>query len=129
MTLHEAENTLKIEQTEPQKSLAILGVLPQIIANAVNPLENIEGIKILQGIGTNGAGMSNAIDSKGRFAEQVTEAALNYRANTPVVDSLLKELGWVDSENGSLTDLVKGNSPLLAKPYAKTLPSHAAAKK
>ena len=117
--LHEAENTLKTEQIELQKALAMLRVLPDIIASAVKPLENIDGIKILQGYGTNGISngnsMSSAGGSKGGVAEQITEAALNYRANAPVVDSLLQELGLVEG-NGSLTDLVKGNSPLLTKP-------------
>lgn len=116
--LHEADNTLKIEQIELQKSLAILKVLPEIIANAVKPLENIEGIKILQGYSNNTVGSQGVLtnsssgDGNGGIAEQVTQAALNYRANAPIVDSLLKELGMVDSSKGSLTDLVKGDSPL-----------------
>jgi uncharacterized membrane protein YqiK len=123
--LHEAENTLKAEQIELQKSLAILQVLPQIVANAVKPLENIDGIKILQGYGTNGISnggttLSNAGGGKGSIAEQVTEAALNYRANAPVVDSLLQELGLVEGEAGGLSDLVKGNSPLLSSASSKT---------
>ena len=48
-----ADNLLSTEQIELQKSLAILNVLPELIANAVKPLENIEGIKILQGYGSN----------------------------------------------------------------------------
>ncbi|WP_395340411.1 flotillin family protein [Ningiella sp. W23] len=121
--LHEAENTLKSEQIELQKSLAILQVLPEIVANAVKPLENIDGIKILQGygsnaIGTNGNAGLSSTGAKGSIAEQVTEAALNYRANAPVVDSLLQELGMVDADGGSLQDLVKGNSALLSKQSA-----------
>lgn len=41
--LHEAENVLRDEQVALQRSLAILKVLPEIVANAVKPLENIEG--------------------------------------------------------------------------------------
>jgi flotillin len=37
---------------------------------------------------------------------------LNYRANAPVVDALLKEVGLVDADSGSLNDLLKGNSGL-----------------
>ncbi|WP_373415183.1 flotillin family protein [Glaciecola sp. KUL10] len=113
LALHEAENMLKDEQIALQKSLAILKVLPEIVANAVKPLENIEGIKILQGYnGLGGAGGEHAMSSgsKGSIAEQVTEAALNYRANAPVVDALLKEVGLVDADSGSLNDLLKGNS-------------------
>jgi flotillin len=61
--------------------------------------------------------------NKGSIAEQVTEAALNYRANAPVVDSLLQELGLVDGNNGGLIDLVKGNSPLLSQSKAPSDPT------
>lgn len=112
--LHEAENILKDEQIELQRSLAMLKVLPHIIENAVKPLENIDDIKILQGYGNfGGAGSSGGEGgSSNGIAEQVTSAALNYRANAPVVDALLSELGLVQ-KGGSLDDLIKGNSPLL----------------
>ena len=127
--LHEAENTLKAEQIELQRSLAILQALPEIVANAVKPIENIDGIKILQGYGsTGGAGCENGVMSTaggGNLADQVTTAALNYRANGPVVDALLKEVGLVDEKDGSLSDLVTGNSPLLkatSKPSPQVKP-------
>jgi uncharacterized membrane protein YqiK len=127
--LHEAENTLKAEQIELQRSLAILQALPEIVANAVKPIENIDGIKILQGYGsTGGAGGENGVMSTaggGNLADQVTTAALNYRANGPVVDALLKEVGLVDEKDGSLSDLVTGNSPLLkatSKPSPQVKP-------
>lgn len=113
--MYEAENSLKIEQIELQKSLAILKVLPEIVANAVKPLENIEGIKILQGYGNSAVGVGTADGAVGAtqgVAEQVTKAALNYRANAPVVDAMLRELGLVDSQNGSLSDLLTGNNTL-----------------
>jgi flotillin len=113
--MYEAENSLKIEQIELQKSLAILKALPEIVANAVKPLENIEGIKILQGYGSHGAGTEGrTVSNQGGIAEQVTSAALNYRANAPVVDAMLRELGLVDAEKGSLNDLLNGNNSLTA---------------
>ncbi len=114
--LYDAENTLKNEQIELQKALAILKVLPEIIASAVKPLENIEGIKILQGygVGASGNGQEGTLSTgNGSMADQVTQAALNYRANAPVVDALLREVGLVDKQGGSLTDLLKGDSTLL----------------
>ncbi|WP_076542135.1 flotillin family protein [Shewanella sp. UCD-KL21] len=111
--LYEAENTLKDEQIELQKALAILKVLPEIVANAVKPLENIDGIKILQGYHGASAGAGNdtslATGTSG-MAEQITSAALNYRANAPLVDSMLQELGLVDSKSGTLNDLVSGDN-------------------
>lgn len=111
--LYEAENVLRDEQIELQKSLAILRALPEIVANAVKPLENIEGIKILQGYGANGTTLANGEGAaNGGIAEQVTQAALNYRANAPVVDAMLRELGLVDKDKGGLNDLLTGNNVL-----------------
>ncbi|MXR67940.1 flotillin family protein [Shewanella sp. JBTF-M18] len=110
--LHEAENVLSSEQIELQKALAMLKTLPEVVAQAVKPLENIEGIKILQGYGTSGATQGNGetVLSQGGIAEQVTSAALNYRANAPIVDAMLRELGMVDGKKGSLNDLLKGHN-------------------
>jgi len=113
--LYEAENVLRDEQIALQKSLAILKALPEIVAQAVKPLENIEGIKILQGYGTGNqlaSGADGAVAHQGGIAEQVTSAALNYRANAPVVDAMLRELGLVQSESGTLNDLLNGNNAL-----------------
>lgn len=114
--LYAADNSLNSEQIELQKSLAILRVLPEIVANSVKPLENIEGIKILQGysnIGsTSGAGaVSNA--NSGGLAEQITSAALNYRANAPMVDAMIRDLGLVDDKAGTLGDLLNGKNSLI----------------
>ncbi|QDP02809.1 flotillin family protein [Thalassotalea sp. PS06] len=122
--LYEAENTLRDEQVELQKSLAILQALPSIVASAVKPLENIEGIKILQGYGqgnTVASGTEGSAKSAG-LSEQITNAALNYRANAPLVDSMMRELGIVDKENGSLSDLLTGEHPLVQDAITVTKP-------
>ena len=114
--LYEAENILRDEQIELQRALATLKALPEVIANSVKPLENIEGIKILQGYGggagTNSDGQTMSTSGNGSMAEQVTAAALNYRANAPLVDSMLQELGLVNKEGGTLNDLLTGNNAL-----------------
>jgi flotillin len=114
--LYEAENVLRDEQIALQRSLAILKALPEIVAQAVKPLENIEGIKILQGYGTgNQLASGDGNKSQGGIAEQVTTAALNYRANAPVVDAMLRELGLVNAESGNLNDLLTGNNMLTSE--------------
>jgi flotillin len=115
--LYEAENVLSSEQIELRRALATIAALPEVIKQSVKPLENIEGIKILQGYGTGGVsnGTSHAASaSQGGIAEQVTTAALNYRANAPVVDAMLRELGLVDAEKGGLNDLLTGNNSFAA---------------
>jgi len=114
--LYEAENTLRDEQIQLQRELATLKALPEMIANSVKPLENIEGIKILQGYGAGGShGGNNSVASHGNngsMSEQITSAALSYRANAPLVDSMLQELGIVNKEGGTLTDLLTGHNKL-----------------
>lgn len=122
--LYEAENTLKTEQIELQKALAMLKVLPDLVAQAVKPLENIEGIKILQGYGATGGlggvGGEHTVATSGTgLADQVTQAALNYRANAPLVDSMLREVGLVDKDNGTLDDLVTGKSSFITNASPK----------
>ncbi|GIU41232.1 flotillin family protein [Shewanella colwelliana] len=128
--LHEAENVLSIEQIELQKALAMLKALPQIIEQSVKPLENIEGIKILQGYGTGGNTLATGegTTAQGGMAEQVTSAALNYRANAPLVDAMLKELGLVDAEKGGLNDLLSGNHLLADGNFAVSDVAKAATK-
>jgi len=120
--LYEAENTLKDEQIELQKSLAMMEVLPELIEQAVKPLENIEGIKILQGYGQGNSqsGNGQTVATGGSLADQVTQAALSYRANAPVVDAMLREVGLVNSESGTLDDLLTGNSQILTGTAANT---------
>ncbi|MDT3334170.1 flotillin family protein [Shewanella sp. SP1S1-7] len=125
--LYEAENVLSDEQIALQKSLAILKALPEIVAQAVKPLENIEGIKILQGYGAGNqlAAGGEAAHHQGGIAEQVTSAALNYRANAPVVDAMLRELGLVNGDTGTLNDLLNGNNTLTAEALSGVKSSHA----
>jgi len=113
--LYEAENSLRDEQVDLQRTLAMLKVLPEIVANSVKPLENIEGIKILQGYGGNATGGTVATSgaANGGLAEQITGAALSYRAQAPMVDAMVRELGLVDGKEGTLNDLLTGNHCLM----------------
>jgi flotillin len=51
--------------------------------------------------------------ASGGVAEQITSAALNYRANAPMIDSMLQELGLVNKESGTLDDLITGKHSLI----------------
>jgi flotillin len=107
--LNEADNALSEGQVELRRILATLATLPKVVAQAVEPLKNIEGIKILQGYGGAPAGVSNAAGgstSGGDPMSQLTNAALGYKAQAPVVTALLNELGL----GGSLEELVSGDT-------------------
>lgn len=105
--LNEADNALSEGQVELRRVLAMLEALPNVVAQAVEPLKNIEGIKILQGYGTGSTGSSDGTGTSGTDPmSQLTNAALGYKAQAPVVSALLNELGL----GGSLEDVVSGTA-------------------
>ncbi|MCL2178072.1 MAG: flotillin family protein [Proteobacteria bacterium] len=96
--VNDAINTLRDAQIALQVKLALIERLPQIIEQSVKPMEAIEGIKIIQveGLGgasrSGGAGGENATGG-GNLADQAANAMLRYRAQQPVIDALLSEIG------------------------------------
>lgn len=102
---NEAQNLLSPELIAQQVKLQLLAVLPSIIEKSVEPLKNIDSIRIAEVGGLNGSGngsssgSAGAVGSKGGLAEEVTNAALRYRAAQPVVDGLLAEVGLLGGGN------------------------------
>jgi uncharacterized membrane protein YqiK len=80
-----------------------------IIRESVRPMERIEGIKILQvdGFGGNGGsnGHANGDGNGVGFADGIVNSALRFRAQAPIVDQLLREIGM---EGGDINRLVAG---------------------
>ncbi|MBJ7438098.1 MAG: flotillin family protein [Sphingopyxis sp.] len=109
--INEAANILSSNQISLQTKMALLKVLPEVVREAAKPMEAIDSIKIIQvdGISQNGGGGSNGTGGNGgdggNLASNAVSAALAYRAQAPVIDSLMKELGF---DGGSLDALVKG---------------------
>ncbi len=94
--VNEAANTLSPEQIAMQIRQALIAALPSIIEQSVKPMERIDGIKILHVEGLNGvagAGGSSNDAPQGGLADQAVNAALRFRAQAPLVDALLGELG------------------------------------
>ena len=110
--INEASNILSTEQIAMQIKIKLIENLDQIIRESVKPMESIEGIKILQLEGLNGIGQNSAMGHNGdgsgvgtgNLADQVVNSALRYRAQAPLVDSLLKEVGL----NGADINSIKG---------------------
>jgi uncharacterized membrane protein YqiK len=105
----EAENQISAEIQALQIKLETLKQLPRIIAEQVKPMERIESMKVvdirgLQGLTGGGASAngSGGGDGKGsgNLAQDLKNAALQYRAEAPLVDDLLRQVGLAD-ENGS----------------------------
>jgi uncharacterized membrane protein YqiK len=107
--INEAANLLSSDQISLQTKLALLKVLPEVIRESAKPMEAIDSIKIVQVDGlTNGggaAGTSTVGGGTGNLAQDAVSAALAYRAQAPVLDGLMKELGL---DGSTLTGLVKG---------------------
>ena len=92
--LNEADNLLSAEQIAMKVKLELIKALPEIIAQSVKPMENIEGIKILQVNGLAGGQSGSTVEGESsNLADQMTNSALRYRAQAPLVDSLMNELG------------------------------------
>ena len=73
-------------------------------------MERIEGIKILHvdGLGGGGGGMNgDGGHHGGNFSDGLVNSALRFRAQAPLVDQLLREIGL---EGGDIQRLVGGAS-------------------
>lgn len=110
--LNEAANTLSVEQIAMQVKLELLKQLPDIIRESVKPMEQIDGIKIIQVDGLNGGGSHAGAAGEHTelsLADQVVNSALRYRGQAPLVDSLLSEIGLSGSHiNGLASEALKG---------------------
>lgn len=116
--INNAANLLDNKQIDMQVKMEIVRQLPQIIKESVRPLENIDGIKIMHldglgsasgsassGGGKGGSGGGNG--GGGGLADQVVDSALRYRAQVPLIDSLLKEVDLKGDSSTGLTDFIR----------------------
>lgn len=120
--INEAANILSSNQISLQTKMALLKVLPEVIRESAKPLEAIDSIKIVQvdGITQNGGGHggNGGSGSSGNLATDAVAAALSYRAQAPVIDGLMKELGL---DGSSLDKLVAGGTGYQAAETAITV--------
>jgi uncharacterized membrane protein YqiK len=110
--VNEASNTLSVEQIAMQVKIELIKALPEIIAQSVKPIENIDGIKILHVDGLHGSSNGNSTNggsgasSSGGVADQAVAAALRYRSQAPLIDALMNELGISGGDLDGLTGTV-----------------------
>jgi uncharacterized membrane protein YqiK len=108
--MNEAHNMLTPDARMSALRLKLVEKAEGIIRESVRPMERIEGIKILHvdglgGSGGGGDGLNGA--GGGNFADGVVNSALRFRAQAPLVDQLLREIGI---EGGDIQRLVGGAS-------------------
>ncbi|EGL7869965.1 flotillin family protein [Salmonella enterica] len=105
--LNDAINVLSDEQTSLKFKLALLQSLPAVIEKSVEPMKSIDGIKIIQVDGLNRSATAGDVAAGGanggNLAEQALSAALTYRTQAPLIDSLLNEIGIAGGSLKALT--------------------------
>lgn len=107
-----ALNTLSAEQIAMQVKMKLLDVLPGIIEASVKPIEKIDSIKIVQVDGLNrghsgGSDSGSSTGEGGNLAEQAVSAALSYRAQQPILDAVLNEIGMKGGDLHGLVESVR----------------------
>jgi len=98
----EAENTLSEDARSSRLRGKMLERLEGIIRESVKPLENIDGIKIVQMAGVGGdGGDKNAVRSP---TDEVIDSALRFRAQAPLIDEMMREIGVPDAGVAKMGD-------------------------
>ena len=120
--LNKAANLLSADQVAMAIRIKLIENLDRIIAESVKPLEAIDSIRIVQVDGLNGAtGGAAANDSGaggsnggGNLADQVVSGALRYRAQAPLLDQLMAEVGLNGATLPGLTAPLSDVAPTTA---------------
>lgn len=102
--MNEAHNMLSPEARMSALRMRLVEKAQDIIRESVRPMERIEGIKILHVDGLGGSsGEGGRNGDGGGFADGLVNSALRFRAQAPLVDQLLREIGI---EGGDIQRLV-----------------------
>src|SRR6476619_1671808 len=109
--MNDAHNMLSPEARMSALRMRLVEKAEGIIRESVRPMERIEGIKILHvdglGGGGGGHGSNGEASHGGNFSDGLVNSALRYRAQAPLVDQLLREIGI---EGGDIQRRVGGVS-------------------
>jgi len=130
--INEARNAMSAAVIELEITKERLRIIPLALAEAVRPLEKIGEVRIIDlggamgsgGPGAalangngHGAGAGNGAGGRGG-SDGLVDALLAYRAQSPVIDSLLKEAGFA-TEGNPITSLIAATG---AKPNGAAVP-------
>ncbi len=113
--INEADNLLSDQQIAMQVRLSLIKHLPEIIKESVKPMENIDGIKIIQVDGLNAGTVATAdgeqvVQAGGCLSDQLVNSALKYRGQAPLIDSLMAEIGIKAGDINGLTSGIKDSN-------------------
>ena len=113
--MNEAQNVLSPEARASMLRRLMIEHLEAIVRESVKPLEKIDEIKILQVDGLLGGGGGGGTNGgvQQSLSDQIVNSALRYRAQGPLIDKLLKEIGL---PAGSLPQVTGGDLERLVNP-------------
>ncbi len=116
--MNQAHNTLSPDARASALRMRLVEKAEAIIRESVRPMERIEGIKIMHVDGLAGGGHGGDGGSPSGFADGIVNSALRFRAQAPIVDQLLKEIGLEGGDIQRLVSGVSGASPSPNEPPA-----------
>jgi uncharacterized membrane protein YqiK len=111
--MNQAQNVLTPEARLSVMRMRLIDKMEGIIRESVKPMEKIEGIKILQVNGLGGSGgQTNGDASNGAgLADSLVNSALRFRAQAPLVDQLLREIGIEGGEISKIAQSITASLP------------------
>jgi uncharacterized membrane protein YqiK len=103
----EANNIASPEARSSALRLRLVEKLETIIRESVKPMEKIEGIKMIHLDGlTASSGGSPIPDGEGGLTDRLVSSALRYRAQAPLLDHLLGEIGIDPGDPSKIVQLL-----------------------
>jgi uncharacterized membrane protein YqiK len=102
----EANNIPSPEARTSALRLRLVEKLDTIIRESVKPMEKIKGIKVVHLEGLTVPAGSGPPDGEGGLTDRLVSSALRYRAQAPLVDHLLREIGIDAGDPSKLAHLL-----------------------
>ncbi len=102
----EANNIASPEARASALRLRLVEKLDAIIRESVKPMEKIEGIKVVHLDGLTVPAGGGSPEGEGGLTDRLVSSALRFRAQAPIVDHLLSEIGINISDPSKLAQLL-----------------------
>lgn len=102
----EANNIASPEARASALRLRLVEKLDAIIRESVKPMEKIEGIKVVHLDGLTVPAGGGLPEGEGGLTDRLVSSALRYRAQAPIVDHLLSEIGINIGDPSKLAQLL-----------------------